>query len=278
MRNVVLGLLVITVLLSACARGPIIDSRTGQSMMRGPQDNRDLSLEHFSVDVFGQYRLRHAFINAINIHRCYQGSPPDNVQLVMSPRVDGTLGARIVARHRDGTPSLTGGVIFFDGYKKSNVVTLHDGQKKEVHWVAFNSLCEARFAGGNSIAFSIRSSVNEGIREHVSDTLEWVSHPNRQYQANRFLVEPRTERVWGNDWTWYRAYIPTPVGDGKETWMTPIGDTGYYIVVGHSFVEAQRQNNTEDYQRARSLLEGILSSIKIEPIDPSRQPVIFERP
>ncbi len=278
MRNVALGLLVITVLLSACARGPIIDSRTGQPMMRGPQDNRDLSLEHFNVNVFGQYQLQHAFINGINIRRCYRGSPPDNVELVMGTNVHGDPYPEFVEYRSNGERYTRGGAELFRGFKKSNVVTLHDGQKKESRWVQFNSLCNARFAGGNSISFSIRSSVNEGIEEKVADMTEFVSHPNRQYQATRFLVEPRTERVRDNDWTWYRAYIPSPVGDGDETWMTPIGDTGYYIVVNHFFVEAQRQNNTEDYQRARSLLEGILSSIKIEPIDPSRQPVIFERP
>ncbi len=52
-------------------------------MMAGPWENRDLSLEYFNLDFLGQYTVKHAFINGINIKRCYRGSPPDHVQVVM---------------------------------------------------------------------------------------------------------------------------------------------------------------------------------------------------
>ncbi len=37
--------------------------------------------------------------------------------------------------------------------------------------------------------------------------------------------------------------MPTPVGDGVEIWMTPIGNTGYYITVTFNFIEAARQKH-----------------------------------
>ncbi len=37
----------------------------------------------FPVGFLGQYTVKHAFINGINIDRCYPGAPPDHVQVVM---------------------------------------------------------------------------------------------------------------------------------------------------------------------------------------------------
>ncbi|TNV97569.1 hypothetical protein C5H22_00545, partial [Xylella fastidiosa] len=135
---------------------------------------------------------------------------------------------------------------------------------KVVKGWTFNSLCKAEFAGGNDIYFGIRSAASESIDSHIKDMIWRMTAPDRDYKSNRFLDAPRTETRWGNTWTWYRAYMPTPVGDGVEIWMTPIGDTGYYITVTFNFIEAARQKNTEDYQRARKLMDGILQSVVIQ--------------
>ncbi len=53
-------------------------------------------------------------------------------------------------------------------------------------------------------------------------------------------------------------------GDTMETWMTPIGDTGYYITVNFKFIKSERDSNTENYQRARQLMDSVLQSVVIQ--------------
>ncbi|WP_244126746.1 DUF769 domain-containing protein, partial [Xylella fastidiosa] len=113
-------------------------------------------------------------------------------------------------------------------------------QKQVDKWWSFNPLCKAEFAGGNGIYFGIRSAASESIDSHIKDRVAHLSGPDRHFKGSRFLDPPRTETRWGNTWTWYRALIPTPVGDGVEMWMTPIGNTGYYITVYLNFIEAAR--------------------------------------
>ncbi|WP_196484539.1 DUF769 domain-containing protein, partial [Xylella fastidiosa] len=98
-RRPLLGvsLLAASLLLAGCSSGPPIDSRTGKPMMAGPWENRDLSLEYFQLDFFGQYTVKHAFINGINIKRCYRGSPPDHVQVVMMTTPSGFTTPGIIS-------------------------------------------------------------------------------------------------------------------------------------------------------------------------------------
>ncbi|TVS33554.1 DUF769 domain-containing protein [Xylella fastidiosa] len=270
------SLLAASLLLAGCSSGPPIDSRTGKPMMAGPWENRDLSLEYFQLDFLGQYTVKHAFINGINIDRCYPGAPPDHVQVVMMSFRDGSRSPGIVVTGGGRPPRPADEHAAFIGSQYSNtsnkyqpdgtVLRNPDGtpQKQVVKWWRFNPLCSAEFAGGNDIHFSIRSAASESIDSHIKDMVAHLSGPDRDYKDSHFLDAPRTETRWGNAWTWYRAYMPTPVGDGVEMWMTPIGNTGYYITVYLNFIEAARQKNTEDYQRARKLMDGILQSVVIQ--------------
>ncbi|MRT44316.1 hypothetical protein FGX00_00315, partial [Xylella fastidiosa subsp. multiplex] len=72
---------------------------------------------------------------------------------------------------------------------------------------------------------------SQSIEEKIQSAPSRISAPERDYKSNRFLDAPRTETRWGNTCTWYRALIPTPVGDGVEMWMTPNGNTCYYITM-----------------------------------------------
>ncbi|MDC6413388.1 DUF769 domain-containing protein [Xylella fastidiosa] len=270
------SLLAASLLLAGCSSGPPIDSRTGKPMMAGPWENRDLSLEYFNLDFLGQYTVKHAFINGINIGRCYPGAPSDHVQVVMMSFRDGSSSPGIVKEIANRPPQAYDKSAAFIGSQYSNTSNTYqpdgtvlrnpDGtpQKKVVKGWTFNSLCKAEFAGGNDIYFGIRSAASQSIEEKIQGTSSRVSGPDRHFKDSRFLDPPRTETRWGNTWTWYRALIPTPVGDGVEMWMTPIGNTGYYITVTFNFIEAARQKNTEDYQRARKLMDGILQSVVIQ--------------
>ncbi len=74
-------------------------------MMAGPWENRDLSLEYFQLDFLGQYTVKHAFINGINIDRCYPGAPPDHVQVVMMSFRDGSRSPGIIVMGRGHPPA-----------------------------------------------------------------------------------------------------------------------------------------------------------------------------
>ncbi|KQH73041.1 DUF769 domain-containing protein [Xylella fastidiosa] len=261
------SLLAASLLLAGCSSGPPIDYRTGKPMMAGPWENRDLSLEDFQLDFLGQYTVKHAFINGINIDRCYPGSPPDHVQVVMMSFRDGSSNPGIIVMGRGHPPRPRSETAAFIGSERSNTYDeqLPDGtwQKKVVTWRSFSSLCSAEFAGRNNINFGIRSAASETIQMNIQEMTDLINESGIR-SKRAFLDTPRTETRWGNTWTWYRALIPTPVGDGVETWMTPIGDSGYYITVNFNFIEAARQQNTEDYQRARKLMDGILQSVVIQ--------------
>ncbi|WP_375731691.1 DUF769 domain-containing protein [Xylella fastidiosa subsp. multiplex] len=112
-------------LLAGCSSGPPIDSRTGKPMMAGPWENRDLSLEYFQLDFLGQYTVKHAFINGINIDRCYPGAPPDHVQVVMMSFRDGSRSPGIIVMGRGHPPRPRSETAAFIGYEKSNT---HDEQ------------------------------------------------------------------------------------------------------------------------------------------------------
>ncbi|WP_434428487.1 DUF769 domain-containing protein [Xylella fastidiosa] len=270
------SLLAASLLLAGCSSGPPIDSRTGKPMMAGPWENRDLSLEYFQLDFLGQYTVKHAFINGINIDRCYPGAPPDHVQVVMMSFRDGSRSPGIVVTGGGRPPRPADEHAAFIGSQYSNtsnkyqpdgtVLRNPDGTPQEQvdKWWKFNPLCKAEFAGGNGIYFGIRSAASESIETYLQKTIELVSAPDRDYKSHRFIEAPRTETRWGNTWTWFSAYLPSPVGDGMEIWMTPIGDSGYYVRVHMNFIEAARQKNTEDYQRARKLMDGILQSVVIQ--------------
>ncbi|AIC09881.1 hypothetical protein D934_05680 [Xylella fastidiosa subsp. sandyi Ann-1] len=269
------SLLAASLLLAGCSSGPPIDYRTGKPMMAGPWENRDLSLEDFNLDFLGQYTVKHAFINGINIKRCYRGSPPDHVQVVMMAPPGGSKTPGIVVTGGGRPPRPVSERAAFIGSQYSNTSNTYqpdgtvlrnpDGtpQKQVVKWWSFNPLCSAEFAGGNDIHFSIRSAASESIQGNIQGMTDLVNEAGIR-SRRAFLDPPRTETRWGNAWTWYRALIPTPVGDGVEMWMTPIGNTGYYITVYLNFIEAARQKNTEDYQRARKLMDGILQSVVIQ--------------
>ncbi|WGZ31728.1 DUF769 domain-containing protein [Xylella fastidiosa subsp. pauca] len=270
------SLLAASLLLAGCSSGPPLDYRTGKPMMAGPWENRDLSLEDFQLDFLGQYTVKHAFINGINIDRCYPGVPPDHVQVVMMAPPGGSKTPGIVVTGGGRPPRPVSERAAFIGSQYSNtsnkyqpdgrtVLRNPDGtpQKQVVKGWTFNALCSAEFAGGNYIGFGIRSAASQSIEEKIQAVTDLINESGIR-SKRAFLDPPRTETRWGNPWTWYRALIPTPVGDGVEIWMTPIGNTGYYITVTFNFIEAARQHNTEDYQRARQLMDGILQSVVIQ--------------
>ncbi len=184
-----------------------------------------------------------------------QASPPDHVQVVMVTSPSGSKTPGIVARpvmvngplshgqcgHTSSAPSTPIPATNTSPMGPYYATPMAPRKRQVDKWWKFNPLCKAEFAGGNGIYFGIRSAASESIETYLQKTIELVSAPDRDYKSHRFIEAPRTETRWGNTWTWFSAYLPSPVGDGMEIWMTPIGDSGYYVRVHMNFIEAARQ-------------------------------------
>ncbi len=89
------SLLAASLLLAGCSSGP------HRQPHRQTDDGRPLGEPRpqpgiFPVGFLGQYTVKHAFINGINIDRCYPGAPPDHVQVVMMSFRDGSRSPGIV--------------------------------------------------------------------------------------------------------------------------------------------------------------------------------------
>jgi len=261
--------LVCATLICGCRPGPRIDSRTGKPMMAGPWENRDVTLESFDVDFLGRHRIRHKFINGVNIKRCYRAALEEGRPRIIT--ITNHFGqphpAIISNRHPEGLPNPIG-LLGTPGYHIINLK--EEGKTTRVYMPRFNPLCGDDFAGGNGIYLSIR---NESVYS-IDNVLEknWFMYvdPDRAFQSACYLEEPQTRRVGRNMWTTYISYFPTFNGDALETWMTPIGDSGYHIAINFGFYLRFRDHNTEDYQRARRLMDDIIQSVEIEPQDPKR--------
>ncbi len=120
----------------------------------------------FPVGFLGQYTVKHAFINGINIDRCYPGAPPDHVQVVMMSFRDGSRSPGIVVTGGGRPPRPADEHAAFIGSQYSNtsnkyqpdgtVLRNPDGtpQKKVVKGWTFNALCSAEFAGVITLALA----------------------------------------------------------------------------------------------------------------------------
>ncbi|ALR07569.1 DUF769 domain-containing protein [Xylella fastidiosa] len=262
--------------LSRCKPTPLLDQRTGELVHDKYLEAGQETLEYFQMDFLGQYTVKHAFINDYHpsSKRCYLGSPIDNVQVVMNHLKNAdNVPAIVVTRKglppRPIAPVLADNRSEFIGRTYYKRDTPPDAPQ-EVLRVDFDPLCHVSFLYSKRISFGIRSATSESIQTHVQNMVARVNdrrNSDPYYNSRHFLDLPKTEQVWGNPWTWYRAYLPAETssgGDTMETWMTPIGDTGYYITVNFKFIKSERDSNTEAYQRARQLMDSVLQSVVIQ--------------
>ncbi|WP_375732104.1 DUF769 domain-containing protein [Xylella fastidiosa subsp. multiplex] len=269
--------------LSRCKPTPLLDPRTGELVHDKYLEAGQETLEYFQMDFLGQYTVKHAFINDYHpsSKRCYLGSPIDNVQVVMNHLKNAdNVPAIVVTRKglppRPIAPVLADNRSEFIGRTYYKRDTPPDAPQ-EVLRVDFDALCHVSFYRNNVITFGIRSATSESIQTHVQRMVARVNDrrdSDPYYNSRHFLDIPKAEQVRGNTWTWYRAYMPDERfydvahssygGDTMETWMTPIGDSGYYITVDFNFTESERQKNTEAYQRARQLMDSVLQSVVIQ--------------
>jgi len=254
-RKEIVCVLLGTMLLCACGKNSMI------------VENRNLTLEPFVVDFLGEYRIEHMFIDgSYGINRCYANDP-------LFPWTKGH-GKFIYYTNRDGndypalvTPRVPSGIPMYSELM---------GSKEPPHWwprkakkrmattgeVRFVPLCSANFYGGNGISFGIRSSANQSIEGYLTWIQSVITGPNRRYRNSRFIQEPHVRNIGSITWMTYTASVRKGI---VEAWLTPIGDSGYYIYIGSVLSGSE---NDREYQAARRLFDGIIQSVVIEPQSP----------
>ena len=188
--------LLLALALAGCTSSkPIMDSRTGKPMMAGPWENRDLSLTTYKVNVFGKAILTHAYIQGVNISKCYSGARPDDVRLVMVQNYVSKLPPGINPRtlseeeakkyplvpsgdavpgyvdNRDGGNKKYGMEFKINGIRKKNTITQKDGTKQEISWMQFDNFCGDQIAGA-VVNLGIRNSASQSIDGYVADLKE----------------------------------------------------------------------------------------------------------
>jgi len=234
-------------------------------------EERNLALEPFAVDFFGQYRIEHAFIHeprgVSGGHACYPrafstGEFSAKFIYHNNGRVD--YPALVESQFSEEHPvsvrwELIGSedpTLFLPLKMRKRLAATG-----EVH---FGPLCTVYLYGGNGINFGIRSSASQSIEEHLAWTRSMISGPNRRYRSNHFIEEPHTREIGNTTWTTYTASVQKRI---LEVWLTPIGDSGYYIYIGGALGKSR---NDREYQAARRLFDGIIESVVIEPQNPDR--------
>jgi len=231
-------------------------------------EGRNLTLEPSVVDFFGQYRVKHMFIRgnygSPGYRSCYRRAfRTEEFSAKFVYRSDGTTDypALVIPPRGEYTESMRWNLI---GSKDPMVSLSLKAEKRMAATgeVRFGPLCTIYLYGGNGINFGIRSSASQSIEEHLAWTRSMISGPNRRYRSNHFIEEPHTREIGNTIWTTYTASVRKRI---LEVWLTPIGDSGYYIYVGGALGKSR---NDREYQAARRLFDGIIQSVVIEPQSP----------
>ena len=257
--------LLLALALAGCTSSkPIIDSRTGKPMMAGPWENRDLSLTTYKVNVFGKAILTHAYIQGVNISRCYSAAEQDDVRLLMVRFDNGTVVPGYVA-NRNGDRAETGSEFKINGIRKKNTITQKDGTKQEISWMQFDNFCGDQIAGA-VVNLGIRNSASQSIDGYVADLKKTViDHEHSIAFGKEYFIDPPQQVIRGNNkWTYMKSYLPAPMGDEWEDWLLPIGDSGYYLYLDFGSRKQLREAGNADYLHAHQLFNAIIDSVKVE--------------
>lgn len=266
--KLLLATLLATWTLAGCAWGPDMpDTRTGKSLPASPTSPRELSLKHYAVNLFGQYRVSHAYLGGINISACYGGADPDDVRFTMveylnSPSEPGFILNRKDIIARQGKPGQLSAKHQLLGSKRRNTYQGYD-------YTDFDEFCGDWTAGG-AVTLGIRDKRSQSIEQYVEYKEAWSRRYNvdqdargTQFRSVRYPTE-RTVRN-GNQWVHLHEKSPTAPGmDESEQWLMPVGDSDYYFYLSFGYVSGARAANGAEYLKTRALVDQIIDSFKLE--------------
>lgn len=260
---------------AGCAFEARRDGSTGHPLPASPRAPRELSLKHYTVNLFGEYRVAHAYLDGVNISVCYSGAEPSDVRFEMvtytsgkantpSPPVPGYFLNR---RDRANPPPYPGVTAAFQilGTKHRNAYFGYD-------FMTFGKFCGDWTAGG-AVTLGIRDRRAESIEHLILDKETWTRDYNARKIAEgthfRAFLEP-TEYVVrnGNRWVHLRERSPTVPGmDENDTWLLPVGDSNYYFYLAFGHMYGARIDQNVEYMKVQSLVDRIIDSFVVEKLE-----------
>lgn len=251
--------------LTGCAWGPDqLDARTGKPLPESPTSQREIGLRFHTLNLFGQYRVTHAYLQGVNISQCYPGAPDDDVQFVTMRWDSGKTEPAYVYYPRGNRADRRERPLKFmiEGTKKKNTYFGYD-------YMQFDKFCGDWTAGG-AVTLGIRDKRSQSVQQYIEQEEAW----SRRYNADKIARGEafRSERMPteqivrnGNKWVHLHEKSPTAPGmDESETWLLPVGDSNYYFYLSFGYVSGARAANGVEYLKTRALVDQIIDSFKIE--------------
>lgn len=263
---------VLTTAVSGCAvKSPkaLID----QPLPSSPRAPRELTLKYYTLSLFEEYRVSHAYLDGVNISVCYNGAEPSNVQFTTVRYTSGAANTPrlpvpgyILNRH-DYQPPHPGRSAASQllGTKRRNAYFGYD-------FMTFDEFCGDWTAGG-AVTLGIRDRRAESIEQLVLFKETWTRNYNARKIAEgthfRAFLEP-TEYVVrnGNRWVHLRERSPTVPGmDENDTWLLPVGNSNYYFYLAFGHMYQARINQNAEYMKVQNLVDRIIDSFVVEKLE-----------
>jgi hypothetical protein len=245
-----------TVLLTGCATEQTRVVRAGKPLPASPQTNYDIGLSNYQVNLFGKYKISHAYLSGTNITPCYVGALSSDVRFEMAHLDNGRILPAYITNWKGGN-GINPMELQLEGTAKTNTVN-----GKVRHWMDFSSLCGSWTPGG-ATTLSIRNAARQTIDQYIASSIETVT----EYKNGRFDTPKKVIRG-KNQWMYFNSFVPLPGADTNEVWMLPIGDSGYYFYLSFAYQSAARDANAQGYQFTRRLFDQMLDSFTVEKLGP----------
>ena len=236
-----------------------------------PTSPRELSLTHYSINFFGEYRILHSYLSGVNISRCHPAAKQNDVRFVREWVSDNPSAVAYIA-NRDDLPKRKNEPKSFVidhklvGYKSKANYLGWDYDR-----VSFPTFC-ADWTAGGAVTFGIRDNRSQTIEQFVANAEGMSRQFNRFAASNgstdRSEMFPTEKLIRGpNTWTHVHNKSPTAPGmDEGEDWMLPIGNSNYYLYLSFGYISGARAANGAEDMRTRALVEQIIDTVRIEKI------------
>lgn len=263
---------VLTTAVSGCTiKSP--QARIDQPLPSSPRAPRELTLKYYTLNLFDEYRVAHAYLDGVNISACYNGAEPSDVRFEMVTYTSGEAKTPnppvpgYILNRRDYPPPHPGVTAAFQilGTKRRNAYFGYD-------FMTFDEFCGDWTAGG-AVTLGIRDRRAESIEHLILDKETWTRNYNARKIAEgthfRAFLEP-TEYVVrnGNRWVHLRERSPTVPGmDENDVWLLPVGDSNYYFYLAFGHMYGARIDQNVEYMKVQSLVDRIIDSFVVEKLE-----------
>ncbi len=139
-----------------------------------------MTLKYYTLNLFGAYRVSHAYLDGVNISACYSGAEPGDVRFEMVTYTSGEARTPnppvpgYILNRRDYPPPHPGVTAAFQilGTKRRNAYSGYD-------FMTFQKFCGDWTAGG-AVTLGIRDRRAESIEQLVLFKETWTRNYNER--------------------------------------------------------------------------------------------------